>query len=81
MSGIQRSTTADLAPVLAAMGGNLMGDEWYRESAAEFVFYPGDTRGARPAPEKHKPGPCRMCGKKNVRRGRLEGVYLCDRCS
>ena len=25
-------------------------------------------------------GPCRVCGKPNVRRGREQGIYLCAKC-
>jgi ribosomal protein L37AE/L43A len=66
------SSAIVLPLLLAAMGGGLMGMEWYENSSNTF---------SDPPRRRYPQGPCRVCGKPNVRRGRDEGVYLCGKCS
>lgn len=62
----------------ATMGGTYMFEKGpdYRNLRREDVL----NTPWRNTPKKYRPGPCRVCGKPNVKSGRTRGIYLCTDC-
>jgi hypothetical protein len=50
-------------------------------AGGEFPYYldgrPQEEPKDHPRPMRHRPGPCEVCGKPNVKAGRERGVYRC----